>query len=62
MSVGESASFRKERLVNLRTPEGYRAIVNDLFIEDRNGKRETMPVDGNLERILSEEFGISVSL
>ena len=62
MSIGEDASFRKERLVNLRTPEGYRAIVNDLFIEYCNGKRETMPVEGNLERILSEKFGIPVSL
>ena len=61
LSQGPEAPFRFERLVNLRTPHGYRAITNDTYICVENGVKETLPVADNLYDLLWERFGIDVN-
>lgn len=60
LSQGEDAAFRYERLVNLRTENGYRAITNDTFVVREGDQRHTEPVADNLFTLLRQHFNIVV--
>jgi N-hydroxyarylamine O-acetyltransferase len=56
----DDSMFVQTRLVNLRTPEGSKSIVNDIFNVNKNGKRTETPIenDEHLREILHTHFGI----
>ena len=57
---GPDAPFKQERLVNLRLPDGYRAITNDVYVESHGDVKRREPVGENLWKLLDERFGIRI--
>lgn len=62
LSRSDQSMFRQKRVVNLRTPDGYRALTNRTYREVIHGKRterelfyEEIPI------VLKEQFGIEIS-
>lgn len=62
MSTHPEALHVQNRILNLRTPEGYRAILNDVYREVKNGRVITRPIKDDLKQILREKFGIIVDI
>lgn len=58
MSTHPQALHVAHRILNLRTPQGYRAIKDDLFKEVRDSEVVTEVIRDNLNQILEEKFGI----
>ncbi|MCI8993509.1 MAG: arylamine N-acetyltransferase [Eubacterium sp.] len=62
MSTHPDALHVTHRILNRRTPNGYRAIMDDVYKESADGKITVCSVTDCLEKILAEKFDIHVSL
>ncbi len=62
MSTHPEALHVQHRILNMRTPEGYRMIWDDVYKEVKDGQVITHPIEGNLKQILAEKFGICVDI
>lgn len=60
MSTHPEALHVQHRILNMRTPEGYRTIWDDVYKEVKNGQVVTCPVEDKLEQILADKFGICI--
>lgn len=62
MSFHPDALHVAHRIVNLRTPDGYRVIQDDIYREIKNDIVTESDISGNISQILREKFGIEVEL
>ena len=62
LSRSSESYYCKERLVNLRTADGYLAIVGNTYVEVINGQKTVQPVNADLGEILWDRFGIAYCL
>ena len=61
-STNKDARFCSMRVVNIRTEDGYRTIVNDEYKEVSEDNVIIEPVGGRLKELLKEKFDIEIEL
>ncbi|MCD7921167.1 MAG: arylamine N-acetyltransferase [Clostridiales bacterium] len=62
LSQSDQSMFRQKRVVNIRTPEGYRALTNRTYREVIHGRRTERELSfEEIPLILKEKFGIEIS-
>ncbi|MCD8110391.1 MAG: arylamine N-acetyltransferase [Clostridiales bacterium] len=62
LSRSDQSMFRQKRVVNIRTPEGYRALTDNTYREVIRGRREERELAyPEIPIVLKEKFGIEIS-
>lgn len=62
LSQSDCSMFRQKRVINLRTPEGYRALTNQVYREVVHGERsERVLTPEEIPQILKEKFGLEIT-
>ncbi len=63
LSQSERSKFRQGRIVNLRTPDGYRALTNRTYREVIRGSRTERELDdAEIPGILKDKFGLEIKM
>ncbi|MCD7982205.1 MAG: arylamine N-acetyltransferase [Clostridiales bacterium] len=63
LSQSDQSKFRRERIVNLRTPDGYRALTNRTYREVSRGRRTERELDAaEIPGILKDKFGLEIKM
>ena len=61
LSQSDQSKFRRERIVNLRTPDGYRALTNRTYREVIRGCRTERELDDSeIPAVLKTKFGLEI--